>query len=239
MMMRKCFAQSKTFWTVTAVCNTCNLSASRIWFMFNLITHMKLSVLHCQIHPRASILEKATRLQTRVSFSWKQLLLELARLCSPCSLCGRWLCASPSNTACPFCLLYLVWLVSSHYCSFVFGRASRASMETGRRAVCAQPGHLAAQRGRGRGGRWSRGSGSAGKRDIFPPPFLSSFFSFSGLLFSHPLVSSSFFLLSHFVHVTHGHRSHYNLGAHRTYWLTLGHLNLQLMYFYIRHFFCH
>lgn len=95
------------------------------------------------------------------------------------SLCGRWLCASPSNTACPFCLLYLVWLVSSHYCSFVFGRASRASMETGRRAACAQPGHLAAQRGRGRGGRWSRGSGSAGKRDIFPPLFLSSFSFFS------------------------------------------------------------
>lgn len=70
----------------------------------------------------------------------------------------------------PFCLWYLVWPVSSHHCSFVFGRASGASMETGRRAVCARPGHLAAQRGRGRGGRWSRGSGSAGKRDIFPPP---------------------------------------------------------------------
>ncbi|CAB1442100.1 unnamed protein product [Pleuronectes platessa] len=56
--------------------------------------------------------------------------------------------------------LYHVWLVSSHHCCLVFGRASRASMEKGRRAVCAQPGHLAAQRGRGCGGRWSRGSGS-------------------------------------------------------------------------------
>lgn len=93
--------------------------------------------------------------------------------------------------------LYLVWLVSSHYCCFVFGRASRASMEEGRRAVCAQPGHLAAQRGRGRGGRWSRGSGSAGKRDISPPHSFSSFLS--GPLFSQPLLSPSFFLLSHFV----------------------------------------
>ncbi len=93
--------------------------------------------------------------------------------------------------------LYLVWLVSSHYCCFVFGRASRASMEEGRRAVCAQPGHLAAQRGRGRGGRWSRGSGSAGKRDISPPHSFSSFLS--GPLFSQPLLSPSFFLLSHFI----------------------------------------
>lgn len=44
------------------------------------------------------------------------------------------------------------------------GRASGASMETGRRAVCVQPGHLAAQRGRRRGGCWSGGSGSAGKK---------------------------------------------------------------------------
>lgn len=46
-----------------------------------------------------------------------------------------------------------VWLVSSHHCCSVFWRASRASMEKGRRAVCAQPGHLAAQRGRGCRGR--------------------------------------------------------------------------------------
>lgn len=96
--------------------------------------------------------------------------------------------------------LYHVWLVSSHYCCFVFGRASRASMEKGRRAVCAQPGHLAAQRGRGCGGRWSRGSGSAGKRDISPPLSLSSFLS--GLVFSHPLLSSPLYLLSHFVPLT-------------------------------------
>lgn len=85
--------------------------------------------------------------------------------------------------------LYLVWLVSSHYCCFVFGRASRASMETGRRAVCAQPGHLAAQRGRGRGGWWSRGSGSAGKKDVSPPLCLSSFLS------GPPVLSSAPFLL--------------------------------------------
>lgn len=67
--------------------------------------------------------------------------------------------------------LFHVCLVSSLHCCFVFGRASRASMEKGRRAVCAHPGHLAAQRGRGRGGRWSRGSGSAGKKRRFPSSF--------------------------------------------------------------------
>lgn len=82
--------------------------------------------------------------------------------------------------------LYNVWLVSSHYCCFVFGRASRASMEMGRRAVCAHPGHLAAQRGRGRGGRWSRGSWSAGKKDISLPPPLSNFL-FDLLFFNSPL----------------------------------------------------
>lgn len=50
--------------------------------------------------------------------------------------------------------------------------------ETGRRAVCARPRHLAAQRGRGRGGHLSR----AGKSH-FPPLFL--------LLASHPPLSSS------------------------------------------------
>lgn len=122
--------------------------------------------------------------------------------CSLFSLCAVWkVSVCQAFKHCPSILpLYLVWLVSSHYCRFVFGRASRASMEKGRRAVCAQPGHLAAQRGRGRGGRWSRGSGSAGKRDISPPLSLSSFLS--GLLFSHPLLSSSLFLLSHSVPLT-------------------------------------
>ncbi len=119
--------------------------------------------------------------------SWKQLLwkslLELARLFSvlvwKVSVCQAF-------KHCPSVLpLYLVWLVSSHYCHFVFGRASRASMEKGRRAVCAQPGHLAAQRGRGRGGRRSRGSGSAGKRDI-PLLFLSRVFSQAFCSFSAP-----------------------------------------------------
>lgn len=68
---------------------------------------------------------------------------------------------------------------------FIFGRASRASMEMGRRAVCAQPGHLAAQRGRGRGGRWSRGRGSGEENDFL---FSSPVFIFIFLL---PFVASS------------------------------------------------
>lgn len=123
--------------------------------------------------------------------------------CPLFSLCVAWkvrACASAFKRRLSVLPLYLVWLVSSHYCCFVFGRASRASMEKGRRAVCAQPGHLAAQRGRGRGGWWSRGSWVSGKKRNFPSPFSPSLSRFlPGLLFSHPLLPSSFFLLSHFV----------------------------------------
>lgn len=116
--------------------------------------------------------------------------------CPLFSLCVLWkvsVCQAFKHRSSILSLCH-VWPVSSHHCCFVLRRASRASMEKGRRAVCAQPGHLAAQRGRGRGGRWSGGSGSAGKGDIPPPPFLfflslSSFLS--GLLFSRPLLSSS------------------------------------------------
>lgn len=127
-----------------------------------------------------------------------------AVLCFSCALCGRCDVSQALKRRVSVLPLYLVWPVFSRYCCFVFGRASRASMEMGRRAVCAQPGHLAAQRGRGRGGRWSGGSGSAGKRDI-PPPLFSLTSFLSGLLFCCPPLSLSscfhtYFLLTLYSH---------------------------------------
>lgn len=77
--------------------------------------------------------------------------------------------ARPSNALRPSLLCVPVWPASSHHCCSVFGWASRASMDKGRRAVCAQPGHLAAQRGRGMEGDGAEEGGQWEKRDVSPP----------------------------------------------------------------------
>lgn len=141
---------------------------------------------------------------TLTSFSWKQTLWKKASSSSSghplFSLCVAWkvsVCQAFKHSLSIF-PLYLVWLVSSHYCCFMFGRASRASMERGRRAVCAQPCHLAAQRGRGAWRAAERRKRVSGKK-TFSLLFFSLVFSqaFCSVIRSFfPPLSSCFHTLS-------------------------------------------
>lgn len=115
--------------------------------------------------------------------------------CALFSLCIVWkvrVCL-PSNARLSILSLYHVWLMSSHYCCFVFGRASRASMEKGRRAVCAQPWPPGCPEGKGAWRAVEKGKGVNGKKETFPLLSLSlSFFGF----FSSTLFFLSFLSLS-------------------------------------------
>lgn len=112
--------------------------------------------------------------------------------CALFSLCIVWkvrVCL-PSNARLSILSLYHVWLMSSHYCCFVFGRASRASMEKGRRAVCAQPWPPGCPEGKGAWRAVEKRKGVNGeKRDISPP--LSFFGFFSSTLFFLSFLSLS------------------------------------------------
>lgn len=114
--------------------------------------------------------------------------------CALFSLCIVWkvrVCL-PSNARLSILSLYHVWLMSSHYCCFVFGRASRASMEKGRRAVCAQPWPPGCPEGKGAWRAVEKRKGVNGeKRDISPPLSLSFFGFFSSTLFFLSFLSLS------------------------------------------------
>lgn len=110
-------------------------------------------------------------------FPWEQLLRQLTRLCSPCSLCGRWVRASPSNTACPVSLC-----TSSGWCPpttavlCLEGPAGPAWRREGGPSVPSPATWLP----RGEGGVEGGGAKEAGQqeKETFSLLFLYSFFSF-------------------------------------------------------------
>lgn len=116
--------------------------------------------------------------------------------CALFSLCIVWkvrVCL-PSNARLSILSLYHVWLMSSHYCCFVFGRASRASMEKGRRAVCAQPWPPGCPEGKGAWRAVEKRKGVNGKKETFPLLSLSLSLSLASF---HPLCSFFPFCPSH------------------------------------------
>lgn len=120
--------------------------------------------------------------------------------CALFSLCIVWkvrVCL-PSNARLSILSLYHVWLMSSHYCCFVFGRASRASMEKGRRAVCAQPWPPGCPEGKGAWRAVEKGKGVNGKKETFPLSSLSLSL-FLWLLFIHSVLSFLFVPLTCFL----------------------------------------
>lgn len=120
-----------------------------------------------------------------------------AVLCSPCALCGRWACASPSNTACPSSLCTSSgWCPPTTAASCLDGPAGPAWRREGGPSVPS----LATWLPRGEGGVEGGGAEEAGQQEKKTFPLLSPSLVFSqGLLFCHPLLSCSFFFrLSHF-----------------------------------------
>lgn len=117
-----------------------------------------------------------------------------AVLCSPCALCGRCECACLQTLACrSFLCTTSGWCPPTTAASCLEGPAGPAWRREGGPSVPSL-GHLAAQRGRGRGGRWRRGRGSTGKKRHFPSS-LSLSLSFFGF-FSSTLFFLSFLSLS-------------------------------------------
>lgn len=108
-------------------------------------------------------------------------------LCSPPALCGRCECACLQTLACrSFLCTTSGWRPpTTAAASCLEGPAGPAWRREGGPSVPSL-GHLAAQRGRGRGGRWRRGRGSTGKKRHFPSSLSLSLASF------HPLCSFSF-----------------------------------------------
>lgn len=104
--------------------------------------------------------------------------------------------ASPSNAAWSSLPLYLVWLVSSHYCSFCVREGQQGQHgdgKEGRLCPVQPPGCPEGKEAWRAAEQRKRVSGGKKKRETFSLLFFSSF------LLAHSLLSSSFLLLSHVV----------------------------------------
>lgn len=117
--------------------------------------------------------------------------------CSPCVLCGRWVCARPSNTACPSSLCTSSgWCPPTTAASCLEGPAGPAWRREGGPSVPSPATWLP----RGEGGVEGDGAEEAGQREkeTIPLLFLALVFSqaFCSVIRSFPPLYSCFHTLS-------------------------------------------